>query len=120
MAIYEPIIDSTGIYSGGVGKDAPYGKATGLYKPKIPGPGGRLGGLIQGASKVGNFLFANKRKLQGPAVVIGGHLVASNYKQHKALRATSTGKYSRRGSRQNPNRRSGKRSKHICCGCCGC
>ncbi len=111
MAIYEAV-DPTGVFSGGIGRDSPYGKAPGLFKPKIMGPGsGRIKLAIRGAQYFGRYFRKNPRFAARIAAVAGGYGVsryASSNKYRKALRATKL-VYGRR------RRFNATNNKQCCC-----
>ncbi len=89
MPIYEPVYNGEAIYSGGVGKDSPYGKATGLYKPALVGPGsGRIKLLIKGAHYVHRYFRKNPRfgARIGAVVTGAGVEYASRNKYRKTYR----------------------------------
>ncbi len=108
MAIYE-----TGIYGSGVGKDFPAMGPFRNFQPRILGPGGRFGGIVSGAYTLGKFLWKNRRKIQGTAIVATGAGVAGiKYgKTNGKFRQT----YSTNGFY---NRRSHKYNTTDVCHCC--
>ncbi len=117
MAIYEPVFDGSGVYGGGIGKDAPYGKATGLYKPSIVRPGGgRTQAIIQGGKYV--YDYFRRYPSFGPRVVavVGGHVVSSYAKSNQrdqtlrdVFKSNGRSKYYRK------SRNYTKRSSNCCC-----
>ncbi len=118
MTIFEGTYpDGTGIFSGRVGKDSPYGKATGLYNPTIVGPGGRLRSIIKGAQRFGRFVYQNRYPLtRGTAIVGAGAGVAGlngrNATQSTYSKASRSGKFVNRYGRKQS-----KRNADRCC-CC--
>ncbi len=116
MAIFEPVYKGEPVFGGGIGKDSPYGKATGLYRPNIVGPGsGRIKAVIKGAEYVGRYFRKNPRFGARIIAVGGGALVANRYrnapgsKYRKTLYST---KSFQRGFRRN------KQSLNRSCCCC--
>ncbi len=83
MALYEPVQDGTGVFSGGVGKDSPYGKATGLFKPRLSGNKGRIGTIVSGINYGSRYFRKNPRFAGRIAAVATG----------AAVRYASSGKY---------------------------
>ncbi len=111
MAIYEAV-DPTGVFSGGIVRDSLYGKSTGLFNPKIMGPGsGRIKLAIRGARYIGRYFRKNPRFAARIGAVAGGYGVsryASSNKYGKALRTTKL-VYSRRRRTNTVN------NKQCCC-----
>ncbi len=111
MGIYEPVQDGTGVFSGGVGKDSPYGKQTGQFRPKLFGRAGRFGPVISGAKYIGRYFRKNPRFGARIGAVAGGAGVkyyASQSKYRQALRTTQSRSY--RSWRYNKYR-----SRNCCC-----
>ncbi len=110
MAIYEPALDSTGIY-GGVGRDSPYGKSTIFRGHSIIRPGGgRISSIVQGAYYVGRYFRKNPRFGARIAAVAGGAGVkyyasqnARSNQYNQALRPSYISRYSKRRKQYNGN-----------------
>ncbi len=123
MAIYEPTreFDDTGVYSGGVGKDSPYGKAPGLYNPKFSYGRGKARALFRGAQFAYNYVKKYPRfSTRIGAVGVGaGVRYASTYQKHKALLQSTRYKSRKRYSRKYRTRGHNRRGCHTCitCGC---
>ncbi len=114
MTIYEPIMDGTGVFSGGIGKDAPYGKQTGLFKPNISKPGGgRAQAIIAGARAGYNYFKKNPRFVARIGAVAGGAVVryASDNTKRKTLRSVQSDFYSSRSYRNKVH------GGQCCCRC---
>ncbi len=109
MAIYEPIFKGDPVYGGGIGKDSPYGKATGLYKPNIVGPGsGRIKIIIKGAKYVHGY-FKKYPKFAGSVTGISGGALAYHATSNKYRKTYNTKQsvFNRiRRNKQSVNRRS--------------
>ncbi len=99
MTLFEPALDGTGIYSTGVGKDSPYGKQTGLFKPKLFRGGGRFGAIGTAINTAGRYFRKNPRFAARIGAVAGGAAVryasqnARSNSKYQTLR--STNKYKR-------------------------
>ncbi len=109
MAIYEPIQDGTGVYSGGVGKDSPYGKATGLYTPRLAGSRSRVGTIIEGM----RFGYRAIRKHYKLSTGIG--VIATGAGVRYATKGTYRKALRQRKSVYNNRRRSRKQNNSNCC-----
>ncbi len=112
MAIYEPILDGYGIY-GSLGKDFPAMPNQRFFKP-----GGRFGGIVQGAYTIGRHLFKNRKFYTKVGSLGAGYAVsnASNARtnrQQKAFRTTN--QYNNRFRRY--SKRARDRGGHCSC-CC--
>ncbi len=109
MAIYEPTIQGTGIFSGGVGKDSPYGKSTGLFKPQYHRFSGRFGGIGTAIKFAGRYFQKNPRFGARIGAVAGGAAVkyATSGKYGKTYRSVQ--------SRQRGFRKYNKPDNRDCC-----
>ncbi len=115
MTLYEPALDGSGIFSGGVGKDSPYGKQTAFPRySMLPRGRGRIGSIVQGAYYVGRYFRKNPRfGARIGAVVTGAgvrHFYGSNArtnKHYQTLRA--------KGKQFGYKRKSKYNNTHCCC-----
>ncbi len=118
MAIYEPVFDGTGVYSSGIGKDSPYGKQTGLFKPQLYRGAGRFGPIVSGAKYIGRYFRKNPRFGARIGAVAGGAAVryASSNQQRKALRSSQSVNYRKRFRHKYQTRRRNRCGcRHVCC-----
>ncbi len=116
-SIAEGVIDGTGIFSGGFGKDRPTSGNWAQFNPKFSRPGGRFGGIVSGAYQIGKFLLKNNRKLTKAASAGIGYGAATS--NRRGLRYASNYQYSKalRAKKQYRNRKR-SRGQHNCCCCC--
>ncbi len=115
MAIYEPVYKGEAVFGGGIGKDSPYGKATGLYKPNIVGPGSGKAKAIYKGLQYGYNYFKKYPKMSGAITGIAGGTLISNYARNASKGSYGKALYS--GQSRYSRKRSYRTKRHCCC--CG-
>ncbi len=112
MTIYEPVFDTTGIYSGGVARDSAYGKQTKFPSYRLAGARGRFGAIATGIGYARRYFGKHPKRVGYAGSAFGGYLVASktNARSNQFNQALRTTKYKYNRFR--------KQSKHRSCRCC--
>ncbi len=110
MAIYEPVFNGRGIYSGGFAKEFPTAPNSRWFNPKFGPNRGRLGAIIT-AGRLGYRFFRKDPRRVATIAGLGAGALSYNASRGKYRKALSTVQ-SRKRSKRSYNKH---RSSQCCC-----
>ncbi len=117
MAIYEPVSEGAGIYSGySVGKDAPFYSPIKGYKINLASSRGKAGAFIRGGKYVYDFVKRHPYFTGGAASAAAGY-VAGNAAYNKKRQALFSSRFNSNRKWRSRKRSSGRRNSRRCCSC---